>query len=375
MKNLTFLSKYFLFSILIVLTLSCGSDDINNAEIEEQNQNIDDNNNSGDDDSSGDNSDGSNSNTTTTVDSQLVNYNYRIAFCVGTRSSTAWIGESIVVMIEGENPSDRDPEVMTETVRLLEEVYAGFENITGLTDLPNAAIFQGKTVIEIPQDNCGFGGLANHGALGISTGVPFFNILYNSLENNFRIIPQVFMFEINRNFWPEQFNNKFDWSMDNQIQNYGFWTVGMNNAQAVMLTEILGIELDYFGANRIAFRNKMVDNLTTYINNPDEYDFNFGWLQSLMPWAQNESINDLMSGLLIFSYENFGEERWLNNFYRYIQDPRIIDRSGMFAFQECRDNIYKIWSLSAETNLIDFFETTLRWTISQTAKDDIIDML
>ncbi len=304
------------------------------------------------------------------VVAEQTNFNYNLAYCVGSSNSTAWIGDEIVLMIEGETPSDRNIQYMTQAIEVFENIYSGYASITGLNNLPNQSSYNGKTVVEIVLDNCGAGGLAHHGAKGMSTGVDLFDRLYNSIRNNNLAVPQVFFYEINRNFWSPRFNDKFDWAMNNDPSAWGWWTVGMNNAQAVMLSASLDYELDYFGQDRKGFRDRMVKNLDDYINDT-QYDFEFGWKQSLMPWNDRESINDLMSGLLIYSYENFGGDQFLNGLYRYLRTNEIPNRSGVFAFQECRDNIYKIWSFSAGRDLVSFFEDDLRWIISQDAKDDV----
>ena len=118
----------------------------------------------------------------------------------------------------------------------------------------------------------------------------------------------------------------------------------------------------------------MVNNLITYMNN-DEYNFENGWKQYLMPWDNDNSINDLMTGLIVYSYENFGQDDWLRNFYQYIDSDEIVDRESVYSYQQCRDNVYKIWSLSAESNLFDLFENNLKWEISDDAKNFVSDRL
>jgi len=308
------------------------------------------------------------------VTTQQTVYNYQIAYCVGSQNSTAWIGQDVVVMIEAETPADRDPVIMAQVIGLFEDVIAKYEELTGLTNLPMASQYNGKPVIEVVLDNCGAGGLASHGVLGMSTGTYFLNEFYNLLANGQVAMPQVFLYELNRNFWAPSFNNKFDWAMDNQSQNWGWWTVGMNNAQAYIIPQSLGIDLYYFGNDINYWENRMVGELNDYMNDT-QYDFDYGWRQALMPWHNTESINDLMSGLLIYSYNNFGGENWVKGFYQYIQDASIPNRPNVFAYQECRDNVYKIWSLAAQQDLISFFENDLRWVISQATKDCVASEL
>lgn len=299
-------------------------------------------------------------------------FDFQVAYCIGTAPATAWIHDDVVLMIEGETPGDRDPEIMEQALEILADVINQFEDFTGLTDLPMASSYQGKPVIEIVIDNCGAGGLANHGTLGMSTGTFFLDQFYTNLQNNNLAVPQIFLYELNRNFWDPDFNNKFDWAMNDEPLNYGWWTVGMNNAQSVIIPQSLGIEMDYFGNDLSYFRNRMVGELEAYMNDT-QYDFDNGWRQALMPWNNTESINDMMSGFFIYSYENFGGEEWMRNFYREIKSDVYPDRTDVFAYQECRDNIYKIWSVSANEDLISFFENDMRWIISVEAKTFIED--
>ena len=303
------------------------------------------------------------------VNPQQVDFTYNIASCVGTSNSTAWVGEHAVLMIEAETPSDRDAEAMKIIVQTFEDILAKYEEVTGLYNMPFASSFDNKPVIEIVLDNCGAGGFASHGVLGMSTGKVFFDRMYDRYIFNQEIaVPQVFFYELNRNFW-DGYNSKFDWSMDNNPSNYGWWTVGMNNAMAYMMPDMLGIKVQYFGSYGLDFwADGMLGDFYPYLNDP-QYDFDYGWTQSFMPWRPEQSINNLMSGLIIYSYQNFGGEEWLKGFYKQMNGTFIEDRSSMIAFQECRDNIYKIWSIAAGRDLIDFFEEDMRWVISSSAKE------
>mgnify|MGYP000928283296 CR=1 FL=1 len=299
-------------------------------------------------------------------------YTYVIATCSGTQSACAWTGRNIVVMIEGETPASRNQVYMDSVLTWLDNMVDQYQQVTGLTSLPLLSSYQGKPVIEVVKDNCGAGGLASHGQLGMSTSTELFNTMYNGAAKGKRYINQVFLYETNRNYYLPAFNDKFDWAMNNDSQNWGWWTVAFNNANAVILTDMMGIELYYYGQNRAAFRQSMIKQLEAYWNG-STYTFENGWMQDRMPWDTFNSPNDLMSGLLIYSYENFGGKMFYKKLYGYLNDDMqgsiITNRSDVFAYQECRDNIYKIWSLSAGKNLITFFEKKMKWVISSAAKE------
>jgi hypothetical protein len=304
------------------------------------------------------------------ADSALTTYDF---WCSpGSPSATAWYDDKVCVMLEAETPGDRDPATMDAIVQFFSDLYGEFEQLTGLTSLPKSGPWNGRIVIQVPLDNCGAGGLANHGTLGISVGVGLFESQYAKVAQNKFL--QVFFYEINRNFWLPSFNDKFDWAMDGNPVNWGWWTVGMNNAQAYTMADILGVELEYFGSGSSSWYTRMVGELDDYIADP-QYDFDFGWRQSLMPWHPTESINDMMSGLIMVSFETWGGRAFLEGFYQWIQSPQIPDRSGVFAYQECRDNVYRVWSMAAGQDLASYFTGTLRWTLSGDAQDWVVATL
>ena len=282
-------------------------------------------------------------------------------WCSSNTEAVAWFDDSIAIVIEGQDALTLDHATMTRMVEFFHRLYDKYESITGLTDLPLDTPWQEHITIQIPLDNCGAGGLANHGVRGISIGRGFFDEQYDILLSGQERYHQVFFYESNRNFWPSYFNESFDWAMNDEPMNWGWWTVGMNNAMAVMMSDMLNVELEYFGQDSTWFRDRMILNFDTYKNNT-LYDFDYGWRQEYMPWNTNESINDLMSGLIIHSYETWGGEMWLKNFYQVI--ATVVPRSDVFAYQECRDNIYQIWSDAAGVDLLDFFVNDMRWLIA-----------
>lgn len=110
---------------------------------------------------------------------------------------------------------------MTVALKTFSNVISKFETFTGLNNLPLFCGYNEKPVIEVVLDNCGAGGLAHHGIVGMSTGKFFFDQFYNLIKQGETAIPQVFLYELNRNFWLPSFNDKFDWAMNEDPQNWG----------------------------------------------------------------------------------------------------------------------------------------------------------
>ena len=301
------------------------------------------------------------------ISAKQIDFDYQLAYCLdGKISSTVWLGNKLGIVIEGETPSDRDPKIMKQIIIALERIIDQFYSITQIGQLNMLSSYENKMVIEVVNDNCGAGGLAHHEVLGISIGASFLNEVYNSFLSGNREIHQIFYYEINRNFWKRKWIKKFDWAMDGGDRDWGHWTTGFNVAQAIIMPKQLNTGFIYFGWTIEQFRYKMIKNLEIYMDN-EEYDFYNGWMQNRMPWDRANSVNDLMTGLIIYSYENFGGDNWLKNFYKYIDSDLVPDRENIYSYQQCRDNIYKIWSLSAEKDLISFFTNDLKWIISDDA--------
>jgi len=303
-------------------------------------------------------------------DIQVVATNYSFG-CSSQTQAVVWYDDIIAIVIEGEEALQFETAAMSRIVDFFHRLYDKYESITGLIDLPLDSPWQNRITIQIPLDNCGAGGLASHGVRGISVGMGEFERQYQHALNNDNSFMHVFFYESSRNFWLPEFNDYFDWAMNDEPMNWGWWTVGMNNAMVVIISDLLGVNMDYHwrdGNDGQWFRDRMVAYYETYRDNPI-YDFNYGWRQEYMPWEPSESVNDLMSGLIIYSYETWGSEAWLKGFYQSIRN--VPPRSDVFAYQESRDNIYRIWSAAAEEDLRRFFVDDLRWNLTSEGTNKI----
>ncbi|OEK00417.1 hypothetical protein BFP97_02310 [Roseivirga sp. 4D4] len=284
--------------------------------------------------------------------------------------ATIWEGERVAIAVEGERPGDRDYGAMRNVVKMFDSLYRGLEDLSGIYDLPvSPPMVNGKPVIQILQDNCGAGGLAGHGAAGSSYGIAFLDEQYNSiLEPR---IHQIFIYEQTRNFWLPSNLNKIDWIMDESDAVSGFWTNGFTGFTPYVLPTELGYEVNYFGWDLELWYDRHVGYLRTYVDNRG-YTFENTWKSSLFPWSQWNSINDMMSGLLIYFYDIYGYE-FAQKVYRNMQNPEIPDLSSKRDYQGGRDNIYKIFSLSSKADQLIYFQDTLRWDITTEAQAWIAD--
>ena len=118
------------------------------------------------------------------AESELTTYAFWCS--AGSPSATAWYDDKVCVMIEAETPGDRDAARMDVIVQFFSDLYSEYEDVTGLKALPKSGPWNGRIVVQVPLDNCGAGGLANHGSLGMSVGVGLFESQYAlALENKF----------------------------------------------------------------------------------------------------------------------------------------------------------------------------------------------
>lgn len=300
---------------------------------------------------------------------QNITFNFNIA-SQGSRGATAWYNDDIAIVVEGADSSVFDRATMEKIVALMLNSKRSFEDFTGIRNLPLNGHYKSIPTIQVPRDNNGAGGLAHHGSFGISVGRGFFDRFYERVRSGNTTIDQVWLYEMNRNYYKpgaSGWNGWIDWAMDGQNSNYGFWTVGFNNAAAIWIVDDLGVGLNYHGRNRDQFRAGFDSDLNTYLNNTS-YNFENVWTSRLLPW-RHQTVNNLMSGALLRWYDNHGGKPFIQRLYREIENnPRLRDR---FDFQRARDNWYRIVSRASRTNQESHFENTLRWSISQKAKNTI----
>ncbi|TAA41836.1 carbohydrate binding domain-containing protein [Corallincola spongiicola] len=300
---------------------------------------------------------------------QNVSFNFNIA-SQGTRTATVWYNNDIAIAIEGANASTYDRATMEKVVALMAASKASFEDFTGLRNLPLNGNYRGLPTIQVPKDNNGYGGLAAHGIFGLSVGSGLFNPFYERIKSGNISIDQVWLYEMNRNYYKSGsngWNAWIDWACDGNNSNYGYWTVGFNNAAAFWIVDDLGVELHYFGKYYDQFRADHKKDYDKYLSN-SSYNFDNVWAKSRLAWRSG-TINTLMSATLLEMYDNFGGKPFVQRLYQQLDNnPRLSNR---FDHQTARDNWYRAVSRASRKDQSDYFENTLRWAISSGAKATI----
>lgn len=298
--------------------------------------------------------------------------NYR-AFIACGKKVTVWFGERVAIVLDGENISQRDPKVMSKICQSMDEIFDAYDDVTGRKPRLRAQI-KGRIIIEV-SSRVG-GGLAHHGQLGVGIGDGFFKNLYKRVEKGENTYDQVFFYEIARNYWMRDMNPPIDYHTSKGPDDWGWWTVGFNNAMSVVLPkEVDSIsDMYYFGSNGEAFAKGMEANLDVYLAHPEKYNWTNSWCVPLVPWKERTSLNDLMTGLLLRLQREHGGGEFMKGLYREIPKQRPLPKSRS-DYQATRDNFYAAASLAAEKDLWMFFTKDLRWEISKEAHQRVVKSL
>ena len=295
------------------------------------------------------------------------------SYIAGSDEVTVWYGRRTALVIDDEPaPENRNAQTMRQIMLAMDSIFDAYDQVTGRRPKLTAPL-RGKIRIEV-SSKVG-GGLAHHGRLGVAIGDGFFKGLYKRFDNGERTVDQVFFYEIARNYWMADMNPTIDYHTSKGPNDYGWWTVGFNNAMSIFLpAEIEQIsDMYYFGSSGRQFSNGMEANIKTYIQNPDKFDWNNSWNVPLVPWKERTSVNDLMTGLLIRLHRDHGGIAFIKRLYAEI--PKRKPLSSRSDRQGARDNFYEACSLAAQRDLYDFFVGDLRWKISDSHRKATVEAL
>ncbi len=301
-----------------------------------------------------------------------VSYTNYHPYIAGSAIATAWYGDRVAVIIEGETSAmaqARDKAAMDKLVRGLDNIVAAYNDVFGY-EPSHAADLNGHVRVEVPKDIGG--GLGGHGTFGFAVDDAFLNLVYNDIKShptqpNYAF-QQVYFYELSRNYWIPKLNNSIDYATSDGPSQWGWWTVGFNNAMAALmpLSNIEGVsDMFYFGNGGAYFRNGMLSYYNTYVSDP-QWTWDNSWNVNMLPFVANTSLNDLMSGTIIHMYDTYGGPRVLEGLYREMlrvaPDTHITDDP-----QGARDRFYLAASRASDIDLRDYFTNELKWTLSASA--------
>lgn len=223
-----------------------------------------------------------------------------------------------------------------------------------------------KWVIELNDELCsGYGGGAYNGQSWCAISKDLVKPLIDTAYNIVPVLPQVFLYENGRSCYDLILDTILDWELSSPM-DYGFWTLGFNGAMTVLIPESLGAELNYAGQNVAMFRADRLKDLNRYTKDTT-YTFDNTWSSTLLPWNNYQSVNDLMSGMLIDLSDKFGGLKFLTRvFYRLKQEPATPSKTDRYKrannlYTACRNAAFDMYDDKIADDLILYFKDFLRW--------------
>ena len=224
-----------------------------------------------------------------------------------------------------------------------------------------------KMVIELNNELCaGYGGASHNGQPWVATPKFGFWFSYDTINKIKPLMHQVFFYELGRSLYDITLDDILDWQMQNPSE-WGYWTLGFNGAMTVLAPERMGVELEYFGQNTLRFRQDRLRDLATYIGST-KYTFNNTWCSYLLPWNSNQSINDVMSGLLIYLSDTYGGLPFLTRLFINLKKqpptPHKTDRQlrATNLYKATHQSALDLYDTTVAGQIRTYFRTKLRWT-------------
>lgn len=237
-----------------------------------------------------------------------------------------------------------------------------------------------RWIIEANEELCwGYGGAAYNGQSWCAISQDNLAKLLETVDQPQPTMPQVIFYEMGRALWNLPLDQILDWELD-EPNRYGFWTLGWNGAMTVLAPEHLGAQMDYYGQDAAGFRADRLRDLETYVRGR-RYNFGNTWCSYLLPWNERQSVNDLMSGLLIYLYEQYGGDLWMVEMWSQLrQQPDTFtrqerERRAENLVRACYLATFAISGRSRAEALHRYFYVTLRWTFLGSRPDQMFAKL
>lgn len=257
-----------------------------------------------------------------------------------------WIGKYILY---GGFIMDYDP------TQLARRIHTGRDGITR------------RWCIEANSELCnGYGGAAYNGGSWCAISQDSLMVLTNTVDEPMPTIPQVIFYEVGRCVYNLKLDRVLEWQL-NTPEQYGYWALGWNGAMTAVAPGLIGAKMDYYGMDAERFKNDRLNDLNQYVRNT-QYTFRNTWSAYLLPWSSNQSVNDLMSGLLIHLYYEYGGAMFLYYMFYYL--TRQPDTYTMIQREQKANNLVRscylavreLFNESKANEIHLYFFRTLRWT-------------
>jgi len=307
---------------------------------------------------------------------ELDDYQARIS---GTQHVTVYQGTRVALVIaDSARDTNFNPDAADEaTNQAMRMVVHNLENMLGVYDQVVGMVpkyFMGDPRLDgrITQEInfLDAGGLASHGVAGVAVGPAFLKEMLDAAKSGRSLIHHIFFYENTRNYiFPEVFTAVLDYSTFESPDSWGWVNQGFINILGCLISEVIDPPVEFaYGANqdRAAFMDMMEAHFRRYVEDTT-YTVENTFMQQMLPWSENESLDNLYSGLLSFLYRHCGGFEFVRGFFHALPELSSRAPSSKTNYTTAMDNFFIAASLGAEGNLYGFFKDTLRWQVSHDA--------
>jgi len=221
--------------------------------------------------------------------------------------------------------------------------------------------YKGRSVCEVDfLENAA--GLAHHGRAGFACGPAFLKESLESCFSSHPYIHHVFGYESFRNhLFPEVFTPPFKYACLEGPECWGWLNQGLVNIVGCLLLQTEepgGWGFSYYGKSAAAFRAGMEAHLLIYslLRLSGKVEWGDAFLHERLPWAQDQSLDNLYSGMISMLYRDFGGVQFLKGFLS--QAPGLLRErspSTVHDFTAAAENFYLACSIAARSDLYLLF--------------------
>lgn len=257
-------------------------------------------------------------------------------------------------------------------ISMLEQLMQLFDDCVRAPPVPGH--LYGRTRVEVMNLNHA-AGLAHHGVGGIAVGPSLFLSCVEAHSRGERVLEHVFGYELCRNYiFPSEFTPVFDYRLVEGPACWGWVNQGFVNVLGCLLSgEMPGVTFHYYGRDREGFMRSMEEHVFKYMD-----DARLGWdavfMHERLPWDAHTSLDNVYSGILVMLYRTYGP-RALRGWFRSI--PLLLQRcpASKEDVATARDNFYLAASVAAGQDLAPWFQSKLKWPISDAVRHGTVDAL
>jgi PKD repeat protein len=261
----------------------------------------------------------------------------------------AWEGNKVMILSRNSN---LNRVTMFKWLKAMDTTYGYYKNSTGREPGFNPPTYiNNRSTIADVTSTCG-AGCGYLGATGIELQNTYFDVMYNSINNNNQYDQAVF-YEFGRNFW--FYGNHLAYKTNDPI------TTGYAVFMRFMAIEAAGVNGAPFGPWSFPTFRKNVENLIdSYLANASLNWANTLGLGQGVP-GSGLGATDLFASFCFRLRRDYGGETFIQNIWK-----KSGQRPTAITTQDAVDNFFIASCQSANKNLTTLFQTW-RWPLSAKA--------